>query len=310
MKHFVSVVLFLSASGAAFADEAPARLACKDFHAEMTSKLAASPVSLQVNALLIEAARKGCADDIDALLAAGASRLARDREGHNALAAAARMGRLPIIEQLLKSANAAEAGEIEQADVNGSTPLLVASLANHTPAARRLIEAGANVNAVNTQGETALIGAAYTRNAELADSLLARGAKPDVIDHTGKGPMIYAAAQGSDHIVGALLGAGIDANALYRGNLTALMWAAGHADTAPASSALATVKLLIAHGAKVDLVDDRGRSALMIAAGLGHLWVVRALLDAGADPALRDKRGQSAVELTVSDDVKALLAAR
>jgi ankyrin repeat protein len=68
------------------------------------------------------------------------------------------------------------------------------------------------------------------------------------------------------------------------------------------------VKLLLSSGAKVDLVDDRGRDALMIAAGLGHGAIVQALLDAGADRTFRDKTGKSAIDLASTPEVKAIIA--
>ena len=105
-----------------------------------------------------------------------------------------------------------------------------------------------------------------------------------------------------------LLQAGVDPDRRSGADLTALMWAAGHSDSAPASGALATVKLLLAKGAKVDLLDDRGRSALMIAASLGHVEIVRTLLAAGADKGLRDKGGKRAADLAVSDELRQLLS--
>ena len=56
----------------------------------------------------------------------------------------------------------------------------------------------------------------------------------------------------------ALLEAGVDPNAVYAHSLTALMWAAGYGHTE-------TVRSLLAAGARVDLKDDRGKTALDIA---------------------------------------------
>jgi uncharacterized protein len=58
--------------------------------------------------------------------------------------------------------------------------------------------------------------------------------------------------------VGLLLKAGIDPNAIYEHALTALMWAAGYGKTE-------TVGLLLNAGARADLKDDRGKTALDIA---------------------------------------------
>ena len=55
-----------------------------------------------------------------------------------------------------------------------------------------------------------------------------------------------------------LLAKGVDANAVYANDLTALMWAAGFGKTA-------TVKALLDAGARADLKDNRGKTALDIA---------------------------------------------
>lgn len=99
----------------------PSSLACVEFRNEMQRTLAAKPNSLQINNLLFEAAHKGCAASLETLVDAGASRLARDRRGDTAMAIAARMGRVPVVDALLKSASPAEAAQIDIPDVVGST---------------------------------------------------------------------------------------------------------------------------------------------------------------------------------------------
>jgi len=171
-----------------------------------------------------------------------------------------------------------------------------------------LIDAEAKVDVANKQGETALSAAAFNANAELAELLLTHKAPPDTVDGTGKSVIVYAAARGAARIVEMLLNAGVDPNRRYSADLTALMWAAGHADNTPREQGLQTVKLLIDRGATIDLVDDRGRSALMIAAALDHGAVAQALLAAGADRSKRDKTGKSAADLAGGAEVKAIVA--
>jgi ankyrin repeat protein len=311
VKRTVLAALLIGSLASAAAEESagePSALACNDFRASAARALAGAPDALQVNNLLFEASRKGCVGTLDALFNAGASRLARDRAGNTALSIAAKMGRLPVVKALLDSAAPGDAAQLDRANAEGSTPLIEAASAGRGEVVKWLIGVGADVGVVNKRGETALSAAAFNADAELASLLLAHKARPDTVDVTGKGVMVYAAARGAAPIVAMLLDAGVDPNARYRADLTALMWAAGHPDITRADAALRTVELLLSRGAKVGLVDDRGRDALMIAAGLGHGAIAQALLDAGADRTLRDKTGKSAIDLATAPEVKAVIA--
>ena len=70
---------------------------------------------------------------------------------------------------------------------------------------------------------------------------------------------------------------------------------------------MATAKLLLERGARFDPADDRGRTALMIAAERGLAAVVSLLIEAGADPDRRDKQGKTARDLAVSQSVRRAL---
>ena len=81
-----------------------------------------------------------------------------------------------------------------------------------------------------------------------------------------------------------LLDAGVDPRERYGNDLTALMWAAGHDEGVGAAAVERVVDLLLAHGAALDDADNRGRTALMIAAALGDAAVVDLLLAARRRP--------------------------
>ena len=96
-------------------------------------------------------------------------------------------------------------------------------------------------------------------------------------------------------------------DARYDRDLTTLMWAAGHSNEVPSTEGVDTVKLLLARGASLEARDDRGRTALMIAAQRGHAQIVTTLLAVGADPKARDREGQTATDLTNDTAVLAAL---
>ncbi len=101
---------------------------------------------------------------------------------------------------------------------------------------------------------------------------------------------------------------GIDVNARYGNNLTDLMWVAGHEDGAGWNDVADIIALLIDHGARLNDQDNRGRTALMIAASLGHEKAVEILLARGADKGLHDKAGKTAIDLSANDELRMKLA--
>ena len=65
----------------------------------------------------------------------------------------------------------------------------------------------------------------------------------------------------------------------------------------PADEAVKCVNLLLKLGAKKDLKDNRGWTAMMIAANMGHIEVVKTLITSGADPFVISRSGKSASKL-------------
>ena len=90
-----------------------------------------------------------------------------------------------------------------------------------------------------------------------------------------------------------LLDHGVDVNARYGNDLTALMWAAGYSDEAGVEDMTKVITLLLDRGAHIDDQDNRGRTALMIAAELNHAAAVDLLLARGADKSLRTSRARA-----------------
>jgi ankyrin repeat protein len=258
--------------------------------------------SVQRNAMLFAAAARDCAALANRLIAAGASVQARDRAGAMPLAHAARGGHVALVERLL-----AEGAPIDARDLAGATALYAAAEAERPATVAALLARRADPNLAGRSDVSPLAAAAFRGNDRIVELLLARGAAPDHVDATGKTPMIYAAARGFAQVVRRLLDAGVDARARYGNDLTALMWAAGHEDGVGAAAAGDVTALLIAHGAIIDAADNRGRTAVMIAAERGNAAMVERLLARGADRTLRDKAGNTARDLAANDAVRAKL---
>jgi uncharacterized protein len=260
-------------------------------------------VSIQLNSALFSAADAGCEELAERLLAAGASLQARDRLGAMPLAHAARAGQRALLELFL-----AKGAAIDARDLAGATALYAAA-ENERPASVALLLAkGADPNIPGRSGLTPLAAAAFKGNDRIVEDLLARGALPNVVDSTGKAAITYAAARGFAGIVGRLLDAGVDPGFRYGHDLTALMWAAGHEGGVGAQAAESTATLLIGHGSPLDAIDDRGRTALMMAAELGYPERVTMLIRQRADPTLRDKSGRTAFDLAGDEGVRRVLA--
>ena len=265
----------------------------------------AQAVSIQINMALFKAADKGCEALARGLIDAGASLLARDRRGASPLAHAARAGQIKLVQLFL-----ADGAPIDARNVDGSTALLAAAEAEKHSTVSLLLAKGADPNLPGHKGVTPLMAAAFKGNGRIFEALLARGADANARDDTGKSAMVYAASRGFDDIVGRLLDAGVDARARYGNDLAALMWAAGHDEGVGAAAVGRVVDLLLAHGASLDDTDNRGRTALMIAAELGDAAVVDLLLERGADRTLKDKQSKTARDLAATSEVRAKLTAK
>ena len=261
--------------------------------------------STELNLVLFAAADSGCVPLARRLLDAGASLEARDRLGAMALARAARAGHVALVELVPRPGRADRRAQSHRRDRALRRGRERAAGNGCGPAGQR-----ADPNLPGRSGVTPLAAAAFKGNGRIVDQLIASGADPDAVDATGKAAMTYAAGRGFALIVRRLLEAGVDPKRAYGNDLTALMWAAGAEDGVGARAAMDVVELLLGAGAPIDAVDNRGRTALMIAAELGYGAIVDLLLGRGADRTIADKSGKRALDLAANESMRAKLAAK
>jgi len=179
--------------------------------------------------------------------------------------------------------------------------LLQAVANNDMDTVRRLLEGGANPNAVDQRGYPALLVASLTESPEIVTTLINKGAAVDGASRdNGFTPLIAAAVKGNTGIVRILIAKGAAINARDDMGGTALMAAAfeGHADV---------VAVLLENGGNVNATNKRGLTALMLAASRCRIEATRTLWNAGANFEATDDTGKTALTYATNGKCPSLL---
>jgi len=212
----------------------------------------------------------------------------------------------------------------------GLTALTFAAREGDIESARKLLDAGADINQATEYGWTPLLTAVNNRNYRLAMLLIERGADVNRANKGGWTPLYLAVdnrnIEGGDYpvpkpdldhldLIKALLAKGANPNAKVKDNtltrtIFTMQWFFEDGATpfirASQSSDVALMKLLLEKGADVKAVTANGDSALTASAGIGwvdgvtyerspaeNLEAVRLLLDLGVDPNHANNEGRT-----------------
>ncbi|HSS40154.1 MAG TPA: ankyrin repeat domain-containing protein, partial [Polyangia bacterium] len=120
---------------------------------------------------------------------------------------AAALGDAPAIGRLLAAGKRVDDGK------GGMTPLMVAAGSCHPAAVRKLLDSGADVNAVSADGKTALIFATECGDLDTVNALIAKKATVRVRRRDDQQtPLLIAVDEGRLDLVRALFAAGADAS--------------------------------------------------------------------------------------------------
>jgi ankyrin repeat protein len=265
---------------------------------------------------MLKAADQGQFDAVNQLLAAGVEVNAATEEGVTPLFIASLKGHEEVVRGLISrgaDVNAAVKQTFKfegQTIYEGRTSLLAALSHNHSDIAKILIEDGADVNAGDSNGVTPLFIAAGLNDQGLVKILIEKGADVNAVtlkeyEYEGqpviKGatPLMAALKMEQKDSAFLLMNSGADVNVRCEDGTDALVIAALNSDAA-------MVNFLLAHGAnhqtratkdsmvKGELVFE-GVTTLMIAAGVGNMDSVVALIDAGSDVNAVSKKGATAL---------------
>ncbi len=202
--------------------------------------------------------------------------------------------------------------DVRVRDVDGTTALHWAAHESDAELARLLIAAGADVRAVNDYGVSPMSAAAENGDAVMLDLLLRAGADVESATPEGQTALMAVARTGNIEAAKVLLRHRANPNATEQwGGQTALMWAA-------AQSQPRMVRLLLDHGAKVDLrattrdwqrrvtaegrpkdMEHGGFTALLYAAREGCVDCARELVRSKADLNLGDPDGVTPLVLAL-----------
>jgi len=221
----------------------------------------------------------------------------------------------------------------------GFTALLYAARAGCLECAQILVKAGANPNLGDPDGVSPLLESVLNFHFDIAAFLIKRGVDVDHWDTWGRSPLYEAVdldavpvggradrpsldQTGSQQLIKLLLAAGANPNLQLklfppyrslrddRGADSVLTVGATPLLRAAKSGDLAAMKLLLEHGANVELATATGVNPLLAAAGVGSsaldtrgryksqaqaVTAVQALLDAGANINATDRSGQTAL---------------
>ena len=198
--------------------------------------------------------------------------------------------------------------KVDQRLSQQTTVLMQASGYGQAEMVKLLLDHDARVNLQDQDGQSALMRAVCNEspNYHLIVSLLLKaGAQVNMQDHRGETALSVAVTKGRVNEVRLLLKHGTDINLQDNTGSTVLMKAVNFYDpiwdeksrTAhDERKSLILVRTLLENGAKVDIRNGKGRSALMMASKNGDVDCVGILLAYRSEVGLQDKEGRSALQ--------------
>jgi uncharacterized protein len=245
----------------------------------------------QINQLQ-DAARTGDLKKIAAVINSGIDVNAKGSDGQTPLMAAAAMGNTHAMEMLIGAG-----ALVDEPGADGKTALMKAIHTGQDDSVELLLKKGADVNHADNDKNTPLMLAINDGRQTMVSSLIAAKANLDVQQKDGKTALMLAVEKGDDATVTALMQAGANPSIQDNNKKTALMGLIQDAHANGKTPNLSIAKALIKASKPADLnkLDADGKTVMMQAASSGFKRVFMELLDAKADPDIKDANGRTAI---------------
>jgi ankyrin repeat protein len=249
--------------------------------------------------VLVEAALRGHVFVLKELLEAGADVSLTDSQGFFALIFAAQRGHMDCIKLLL-----AAGADANIANAAGDTPLILSVLLKRRDCAEALLPTS-DLSITNHEGFNAFHSCILSANEECFELLLPHVTDPDQrtahgvhpsgepLEIFNQTPLHIACQQGQHRMAKALLKRGADRNARDSMQRTPLHLAAQQGQLACVVLLLGQPRKFKMTSAEVNAVDEKGITALHVAAFHGFEKICGVLLEAGARLDLKSSEGGS-----------------
>lgn len=200
-------------------------------------------------------------------------------------------GNVNLMQQMLKDARSV----LNTPDNEGRTFMMLLAGAGRPEVVREALYLGGNVRLQDNEGRSALMYAAKDSvGVNLIAMLKASREVVNMADNEGRTALMYALGYEDNQPVKMhmLLTNGADAKMADKNGKSVLMYAVDNPYTAVSAKAIVEV---LERAKQVDAVDNKGRTALMLAVANPNVSAdgVQALLNAGANVNLKDSSGKS-----------------
>lgn len=167
---------------------------------------------------------------------------------------------------------------INSKDIDGYTPVSIASIYGFNDTVKKLVENKANINIQDANGLTPLMYAIEQNNKELANFLIENGADVNISEREyDRTPIFYAVEKKDTNAITLLISKGANVNATDKNGLTPLNIAIEEENNND------IIKLLIKNKANLNILTEDGDSLIEYAINKNDTDMIQTLVEGGAN---------------------------